>query len=104
MLHSTIGRLLTFISLIALSIVLLACEPGPTVKFNNDTEDSVKVYQRGELVYELAPGKTRQLTTRKRDWISQISVVSSDGTVLFERTITWDDLEAMDYQISVSNP
>ncbi len=90
--------------LILVPLVWLGCEPGPAVDYTNQTALTVTVYEGGEFVFELQPGETRGVAGLKKDWIEEIMVVSSDGTILLDETITWEQVESMDHRIVITEP
>ena len=90
--------------LVFAAVISLGCEPGPPVDFVNETEQVVEVYQQREFVFELNPGETRGVNTRPKDWLPEITVISSDGTVLLDETITWEQVESMDHRIVITEP
>ena len=73
--------------LIFAAVISLGCEPGRPVDFVNETDQVVQVYQGGEFVFELDPGETRGIAGFRKDWIEEIMVISSGGTVLLDEPL-----------------
>ncbi len=81
-----------------------ACENDDIVDFVNQTEQAVEIRQGGELVFELDPGQTRGIVLFSKDWTPEITAISKDGTILLDETITWEQVEAMDHRIVITEP
>jgi len=90
--------------IILLLLPLVACEPGPPIKFTNQTDSRVTVYQGGELAFELGPGESRGIATLKKYWTPEVKVVSEDGEILLEEDFSWDRLDSLDWEIVITDP
>ncbi len=82
----------------------IGCENDDIVDFVNETEQVVEVYQGSEFVFELDPGQTRGIVLFSKDWTPEITAISSDGTILMDETITWEQVESMDHRIIITEP
>jgi len=86
------------------AMLSFGCENDAAIDFTNGTERVVEVYQGGKFAFELEPGETRGIATFKKDWLPEILVVADDGMVVLDESITWQQLESMDFLIVITEP
>ncbi len=74
------------------------------VVYTNNTSELVTVYKGGVRAFELEPGESKNPAAVRQFWIPEIKIVAEDGRVLLEDHITYDELEAMDGHIVITDP
>jgi len=85
-------------------LAAFACEPWPTVQWENSTSQRVRVNAYGDSDFDLQPHQIRKITNSASHWRPEIRVVAEDGRVLLEDHITWDELKKMKYKIVITDP
>ena len=90
---------LALVNIVALGLLLIACEPGRSVEYTNYISQRVIVSIGGTGQFDLEPGELVRPATAKKYYLPDFKVVSEDGRVLLEEHITYDEVGEMGYKI-----
>jgi hypothetical protein len=94
--------------LLVLCIAMAACggnvaaPRGTPVTYKNELRESINVSNDDFLVTTLAAGQSKAITTRRDLLPDRIRAYTERGELVFDRTFTWEDLEALDFTIVIS--
>jgi hypothetical protein len=85
----------------------VACDPGATITYVNETGRTVLVYTAEDLEpneYDalLGPHSTVQATTLEMHFKDVVILRDKDGNLLFRKEITWDELKAQDFRFVIT--
>jgi hypothetical protein len=87
---------------LAASLLLVGCDKGHHIRYENQTDQTVDVYIGNTREVTLASGEARSFTTVKLLKPATFQAKTSDGEVIFSRTLSWDDLRSMDWTIVIA--
>jgi hypothetical protein len=89
--------------LAVLAALTLACGAERQVQVENATDLTLRVTQDGFEIGTWAPSEVRGLSDiRKNSFPDTFEAFAPDGSLVWELTITWDELEAADYLIVIT--
>jgi hypothetical protein len=85
----------------------VACDPGATITYVNETDRTVLVYTAEDLgpnEYDalLGPHSTVEATTLEMHFKDIVIVRDEDGNLLLRKEITWDELKAQDFRFVIT--
>jgi hypothetical protein len=86
----------------ALLLLSLACDPGHTVTFENRTNHTVTVLRGGVRDFVLGPSETAGYTILEFAGPMIIEARDESGRVIHLETLTWEELERMDWKIVIT--
>lgn len=86
-------RLAVLGAMLALVWVSLGCDPGWAVRVENNTAQTVAVYEDGQQVNRVPPGETRNYAILKFTGRRTYEVKALDGKLLSKREFTWDEID-----------
>jgi hypothetical protein len=83
-----------------LALVTLACDPGRTVAIDNQSSQEIELYfgQGDNATRELTIGgrSAVRVTVLKKLWKGHITARTSDGKILYDEDISWNELQRLD--------
>ncbi len=84
-------------------VLLLGCvgDSGHEIKYSNHLNQTVSVYIDGVRDFALAPNESNHYTLLTLKHAALFEAKSEDNTVLFSKTLTWDDLRRMGWAIVI---
>jgi hypothetical protein len=77
-----------------------ACDDFPEVAVENRSGRSVDVQAVG-ISLPADDGETIVILTGEDDWPDTVEAYGEDGTLVFRRLYTWEELEALDFKIVI---
>jgi hypothetical protein len=83
----------------------VACDPGHSVTWVNETGRTVSVFAGDDpedLVTTLSPHSSKELGELKHLWEDVVVVKDEDGSILSRKEITWEELKAQDWRIVIT--
>jgi hypothetical protein len=95
------------ICLLLLLATTVACDPGATIKYVNETDKTVIVYtadDRDLSDYDVIvdPHSTVRAGTIIMEFKDVVILRDKDGNLLMRKEITWDELKAQDFRFVIS--
>ena len=100
-------RIAFAICLLLLLATTVACDPGATITYVNETDRTVLVYTAEDLepeIYDalLEPRSTVRAGTIKMSFKDVVIVRDEDGNFLLRKEITWDELKAQGFRFVIT--
>ncbi len=71
------------------------------VTYENQTAFTLQVATDNFILTRLEPGESETFITRKNLLPDRVRAYKEDGTLVFDRTFTWQDLEASDFRVVI---
>ena len=102
------GRTFTKVALIAvgtlgLAVLLVACQHVERgVVYRNETDSAVTLVFNGLRGPTLQPGDAKELREKQDLLPYRIQAYTKDGELIFDETVTWEDLEARNFEIVIT--
>jgi hypothetical protein len=90
------SRLLLASAVLTLLPLMVACDPGESLRVENHTAQTVYVFQNDELLRELAPGEKARLAVLRYEGVHRFSVRDGRELVLAEAELAWEEFQAQD--------
>ncbi|HXH20418.1 MAG TPA: hypothetical protein VNN10_00180 [Dehalococcoidia bacterium] len=89
--------------LAATAAVLLACTTpqGTPVTYKNETGLSLTVTNDDFLLTTLAPTESKRITTKESLLPDRIRAYDERNNLVFDRTVTWEDLKASGFVVVI---
>jgi hypothetical protein len=86
-----------------LLVAFAACSTpqGTPVTYRNETGLTLTVTNDDFLLTTLAPTESRRITTREDLLPDRIRAYDDRNNLVFDRTFTWSDLQAMDFVVVI---
>ena len=90
------------ITLAAISIATVSCDPGHTITYVNETNEFVEIYFNGRFSLSLEPMQTRKL--EEIMFFGRVTYEARDvtGRVLYRDTFTWEELKEAGWRIVIT--
>ena len=100
-------RIAFAICLLLILATTVACDPGATITYVNETDRTLIVYTADDReldVYDalLEPHSTVRAGTIKMTFKDVVIVRDQAGNTLLRREITWDELEAQGFRFVIT--
>jgi hypothetical protein len=86
---------------VVLLLVSVACDPGHSVTFINETDQDVELFSSGLSAGNLAAHKERTLSYSEYAGDKLFEVRSSSGATLYSKSLSWDDLRDLNWRIRI---
>jgi hypothetical protein len=86
-----------------LAITAAGCEDGTNITFKNETGSDLTIWRGVVKVVDLRPGGSETYSIGHFPGTTTYKATSSDGVLLYERTLTFEELEALG-EIVVRDP
>jgi hypothetical protein len=81
----------------------VACDPGHSVTYVNNTPYRLRIYDaKDRLVAELEPFEMNTGSELEHLWTGRRVAKTQDGRVVFQADLTWEELKAQDWRIVVT--
>lgn len=96
---------LTLLLLAVLAAVtgMIACDPGHTVTFENQTSQNITIFRDGHSDFELKPFETASFTFLEFSNDILLEGKNEDGQTIYAETVTWMDLERSGWRITITD-
>ena len=89
---------------LTLTPVFVGCDEGSDITYVNMTDSTLEVYIDGLLDLTLEPNETRELLILKFSIPKLFQAQLKDRTVIFSETLSWEDLEAREFNLVFTDP
>ena len=104
----TCKRAVIVVALAATVWAAVACDPGATVTYVNETERRISVYLgegTGPDDFEVAiePLSMVEVGTIATEWRDVVVIRDEDGNVILRREITWNQLKEEDFLFVITS-
>ena len=93
--------LLAFVLLLSAAGAGCATPQGQPVTYRNETTLSLTVTNDDFLVTTLAPRQSRSVTTKESLLPDRIRAYDDRNNLIFDKTFTWQDLQALNFVIAI---
>lgn len=90
--------------LLIISWLIVGCDAGHSVTFENRTDRPAIVFEGRAESIMLPPNSSEKLSVLEYDGYETFSVRDEAGSLLFSASLTWQDLEEMNWTIIVVDP
>ncbi len=90
--------------LLTLTPVFVGCDEGSDITYVNMTDSTLEVYIDALLELTFEPNETRELLILKFSIPKLFQAQRKDGTVIFSETLSWEDLEAREFNLVFTDP
>jgi hypothetical protein len=85
-----------------IAAAVVACHPErEQIVYTNQTSGPVAVYAGETLIIELEAGEAAEVTDSPRSFPRDYRAFDLAGRLVFERYVTWDELEAEDFVLAI---
>ncbi len=90
----------SFIGLVAFTS--LACDPGHTVTFENETSQNITIFRDGQRDFELKPFETAGFTFLEFSGYTLLEARNEDGQTIYAETVTCEELKEAGWEIIIT--
>ncbi len=95
------------------TLMLVACDPGATFRFTNDTGEIITLYHDGlgvaSTARRLSPGETyvegklmSAAAARPDDRLREVGARDASGTVVFCKRYSYNELRRIEFRIQIT--
>lgn len=95
------ARFLVCMVLAISGVLWTACDPGHGVTYENQTQQTVSVFNGNDLDATLAPGAHRTFTFIVYQGLRTFVAKDESGVVVFQEQYSWDDLKRVNWRIVI---
>lgn len=89
-----------------LAVTLMACDPGATITYVNETNQPVDIYLGHSMKAfdsTIPAHSETKVGTIRQVWRDIVVVRDQQGTVLSEQEMTWNELKAQHFRVVIAN-
>ncbi len=90
--------------LAAVAIGAVACDPGHTVTFENETSQNITIFRDGRRDFELKPFETAGFTFLEFSGDTLLEARNEGVQTIYAETFTWEELKEAGWQIVIAEP
>ncbi len=81
----------------------IACEHGQSITYENATSTTMTIIVDYSDLVTLEPGESESFKTRENVMPDRVRAFDQAGTLLFDRTYTWEGLEQAGWQVTITD-
>lgn len=74
---------------------------GTPVTYQNETDQDLTLTSDQFFLVTLLPGQSKKITTKESLLPDRIKAMNARGDVVFDRTVTWEDLKATGFLVVI---
>jgi ABC-type uncharacterized transport system auxiliary subunit len=98
-------KCLSILAPLLLALAFVACDPGATITYINETEQPVDIYlgtSPKAFDASVPAHSEKKVLTIRQVWNDRVIARDEHGAIVSEQHVTWDELKAQHFRVVIS--